>query len=495
MSTSLFYGIEIARRGIYASQTALNVIGHNVSNADTEGYTRQRVVTESVDPSQSGSRFAPLRGTKVGGGVSVQRIDQIRDQFIDREYRRENANTGMWETLTEQMGYIESMLNETGDTGISATLSTFFSNLSKLAQSTTSGEVRTTVQQSAINLTESFNHYYRQLTETRDGFNENVKTSVEEINNLLNNIAGYNRQIFSYELAGDSANDLRDKRNLLLDELSAMVDIEYHETNEGHLVVTVQGQEMVNHTSVNELTTTHDTTTGVDTVVFSKGGAVFNYGGGKLYAYTQLRDGDTADNMGVPYILESLNTLARTMAEEFNKINAAGWTLADDKNESRQGVNFFDDQGGDYSLVNAGNFKLSTELLESANNIACSTEKVILDNTAGSTQSGNNKNILAMLELVDSKTVPTVGGFESYLKSMVGRVGIESANCQTRYGGQLSVQGNLETRRQAVSSVSVDEEMISLIKTQRTYAAVSRVITTIDEALDVIINKTGTVGR
>lgn len=495
MSNSLFYGIEIARLGIYASQTAYNVIGHNVSNADTEGYTRQRVITTSIDPSSLSTRLASLAGGSIGGGVSVQRIDQIRDEFLDREYRRENSDLGQYETLTEQMGYIESILNETGDSGISTMLSEFFTTLSKLSQNPTSSEVRTTVQQKAINLAETFNQYYSQLKESQDTFNKNVGTTVDSINSILGNIASYNRQIFNAELGGDTANDLRDKRNLLLDELSKTIDIEYYVNSDGHLVVTSHGNELVNHITADKLQATVNGSTGFYDISFEDSGTSYTPESGKLAAYLRLRDGSSADDMGVPYMINSLNTLARSLAREFNAINSTGYTMPYGTSASVTGVDFFEVPSGGYNDITAGNFQLSSELMESANNIACSTEQIVLDSTTGSTNSGNNENVLAMLELADSNSLSDVGSFDGYLKSMVARVAVESANCETRYEGQQAVMENLTTRRQSMSSVSIDEEMINMIKTQHAYAAASRVISAVDDALDVLINKTGMVGR
>lgn len=495
MSNNLFYGIEIARTGIYASQTAYDVIGHNVSNADTEGYTRQRVITTSIEPSSLGTRLASLAGNSIGGGVNTERIDQIRDEFLDREYRRENSDLGQYDTLTEQMSYIESVLDETGDTGISSVLSDFFTALSELSQDPTSSEVRTTVQQDAINLTEAFNHYYEQLTKSQSTFNDDIQTTVDNINSMLDNIASYDKQIFNFELGGDSANDLRDKRNLVLDELSKAIDIDYYTDSDGHLVVTSHGEVLVNHITADKLEVTTNATTGFYDISMEDSGASYEPESGELAAYIRLRDGDTADNMGVPFIINSLNTLAGSLAQEFNTINAAGYTMPDDTNTSVTGVNFFEVPAGGYGDLTAGNFAVSTELMDSANNIACSSKQIALDSTTGSTQSGNNENVLKMLDLADSKTLATVGSYDGYLKSMVASVGIESANCKTRYEGQENVMENLDTRRQSVSSVSIDEEMINMIKTQHAYEASSRVISAIDDALDVLINKTGMVGR
>ena len=174
-------------------------------------------------------------------------------------------------------------------------------------------------------------------------------------------------------------------------------------------------------------------------------------------------------------------------------INAQGYTVPYGDSASRKGVNFFAVPSGGYGQITAGNIRLSDELLESANNIACSDSEIGLD--AQGSQSGNNKNILKMLALVEADDLADVGSFEGFLKSTVVEVAHVSASFQTLSDTQYSMMENLETRRQSISSVSIDEEMINMVKAQHAYAAASRMITAIDEALDVLINKTGVVGR
>ena len=141
----MFYGIEIARRGLMVSQQAMTLTGHNISNASTEGYTRQRLVIESLYPSTQ-QRFG--RGVTIGGGAEVTKIDQVRSQFIDRQLRDEYATFGQWTTRAEEMYFIESILNETEEEGtISAALANFFKSLDELTTDVASGGYRTSVQQ------------------------------------------------------------------------------------------------------------------------------------------------------------------------------------------------------------------------------------------------------------------------------------------------------------------------------------------------------------
>jgi len=493
----MFYGLEIARRGLMVSQQAMTLTGHNISNANTEGYTRQRLVIESLYPNTH-QRFG--KGVTIGGGAEVTQIDQVRSQFIDRQLRDEYAALGQWATRSEEMQFIESILNETQETGtIAKSLADFYASLGKLATDPASGGYRTNVQQNALKLCQSLNYYYNQLVDLQNTYNDSMSVTVDTINNLLTRIAGYNKEILAYELGGQKANELRDNRNLLLDQLSQLVNISYREDTDGRLIVTVEGTELVNHTTTTLLTAVPDQTgivsgePGFYSIYYEGTTTEFQYSGGELQAYKDLRDSDSVDNIGIPYLLNCLNTLAQTLAQEFNAVHQTGYTVPIGTGTSLTGINFFAVPAGGYADITAGNISLSAEVLADVNNIAASSEPI--DLSAADPQEGNNIKALEMFALTYSTNIGTIGSFDGYLRDFVVKLGISSEGAQETAASQNIIIENLETRREAISGVSVDEEMINLIAFQYAYAAASRVLTAVDDALDVLINSTGRVGR
>lgn len=494
-----FYGLEIAKSALTISQRAITLTGQNIANANTVGYTRQRFVTQAIDPAALASRFGNLETGAIGGGVEVQILDQIRNDFIDRELRRESASLGQWETRTEELEFIETLLNETSNNSISKTLADFFNSINELFMDPVNEEIRTNVQQNAIKLSETFNHYYDQLVALQNTLNDTMKVTTDRINDLLTNIADYNKQVYAYELGGDQANDLRDKRNVLLDELAVLVNIESVETAAGHTIVTVDGVELVNHTTTTLLEARPDLTGVVSgeadyyEIYYAGTNTPFEYSDGELEAYRYLRDGNTVNEIGIPRILDNLNTLARSLALEFNTVHNTGYTMPYNAVLSHNGVDFFDVPSGDYNLVTAKTLALSSDVLASAYNIAASDR--LIDMSATNNQQGNNVIALKLVELTSRTDVTGVSNFENYLSSAIVELSIESAHCQKIYESQKVVSQNLENRRQSISGVSLDEEMIELVRYQHSYAAASRLITTIDEAMDVLINRTGMVGR
>ena len=483
---SLFYGLEIAKSGLNVSQQGISLTGHNISNANTVGYTRQRIIQNSVEPSSKLSRITSVSKSTIGGGVAITMIDQVRSQYLDRKFRNENATLGNYNMRAEELDYIETVVDELSSTGISKAMADFFKSVSELSGDPVNDEYRTNVQQNALKMAESFNHYYNELTDLQDTYNKNMNTTIIQINELLTSIATYNEQIFGYELSGEQANDLRDKRNLLLDELSGLIDISCEVDSQGRLSVVCNGTDLVNHTTTTLLETSENPTTGLYDIVYAGTTNDFIYTDGKLMAYKNLRDGNTSDNMGIPYILDRLNTLARSMATEFNAIHREGFTKPDGATESTNNVNFFDEPAGG---VTAGNFWLSAEILANVSNIAASSLKVT------DTMAGNNEIALVLADLSLSKNLANVGNFEEFLSSMTIELGIESAKWQTLSNSQIAIIDNLAVRKESISGVSLDEEMVQMMTYQHAYAAASRVLTAIDEALDVLINRTGTVGR
>ena len=492
----IFYGLEIARRGLSVSQQALTLTGNNISNASTKGYTRQRLVIESLYPGTS-SRYA--NGVTVGGGAEVTKIDQVRSEYIDRQLRDEYAALGEWNTRSEELQFIESILDETSESGsISTALSDFFDSMSELTTSPDSEEIRTNMQQNGIKLCETLNYYYDQLVDLQNSYNDAMSATVDTVNDLLTSIASYNEEIYAYELGGQQANELRDSRNSLLDQLSQLVDISYSEDSDGKLAVSVEGTVLVNHTDTTLLTAVANQTgvvsgeSGFYSIYLEGTTTEFTYSSGELQAYRDLRDGNSVDDIGVPYLLSSLNTLAQSLAQEFNAVHETGYTIPYGSGTSQTGIDLFEVPSGGYTDITAGNISLSDEVLESVYNIAASGEPV--DLTAADTQEGNNEVALELFALTTSSSLATVGNFEDFLKSFVVRVGISSASAQETSESQTTIAGNLEMRKESISGVSIDEEMINLISYQYAYSAASRVLTAIDESLDVLINSTGRVG-
>jgi flagellar hook-associated protein 1 FlgK len=489
-----FYGLEIAKTGLFASQRALYVTGHNISNANTVGYTRQRLTTSAIPPAYGNTKFAPVGKGKVGGGVEIEIVKQIRDAFLDMQYREETQQLGEWSSRADALRYIEDIFREPSDSGINTCIAELFNSFQELAKHPESYELRTIVRQEAIKLTETLGHYHSQLEKLQGQQRHEIEVTTMNINTIAENIKGLNDQIFKFEINGHPANDLRDKRNLLIDELSELINIEYGESPSGEFSITIDGEYLVNHTDSFELVEDADG--------FRIGSEEIEIVSGKLKGCLQMRDGDSENSIGIPYFIEKLDDIAKALVFEFTSIHRDGYTLPINGTTSETGINFFVYDGYDETEpfdinalvagVTASNIQLSTKIAENVEYIAASSNPIDVDNPL---EIANSKNIDEICKLRDSKEIEFIGSYEGFLKSVIADLAVETSHAEKMLEGQNILIENIQFNRESTSGVSIDEEMTQMIRYQHSYAAASRMITTIDEALDTLINRTGIVGR
>lgn len=307
---STFFGLTIGKTGLYASSAALNTTVHNASNATTKGYSRQVVNTQAGTPVSVYSR-AGMSGT----GVTVTSIERERNIYYDEKYRTSNTAYGCYKAQEYYLSAIETYFKETDSNakGITSSLSNFYTSLEDLKNNPSDSTTRTAVKEAANNLTEYINYLAQSLQNVQQEANTDIKTTVERINSIASQVATLNKQINTLELQGGAANDLRDQRDLLIDELSEYCNVSVNEiyvgddtTSMNQYVVKVDGVTLVDSYLYNtiELETEEDhvNMNDVDNLYKLKwnNGQEFNMSsptlGGKLQALLQVRDGNDGSN-------------------------------------------------------------------------------------------------------------------------------------------------------------------------------------------------------
>lgn len=506
MSRSTFYGLEIGKTGLFVSQNQLDTTGHNMSNASTVGYTRQRVSTEALPPAV-GTKFVAedIRATS-GRGVSTINIDQVRNPFLDYQYRKENSQTSCLSTKEQYFTYAESLFNNELDemdksTGLMNVFKGFYNSLYTLTEAPADQEMRANVKENAIKLTQSFNYYYSKLMEQQDTLNESVRVSVIEINEISNQIAELNKQIYTFEVNGAKANDLRDKRNLLLDNLSGIVKIDTYEDINGQLVVRTGGRTLIHHGSASQLAVNKDFTNPIEGEPNLYGvywadaegnptPAALTIEGGALKGYLAIRDGNSDYEVGIPRIMKLLDGVVEKVVKQVNEVHRKGYNIPTPTETTRNGIDFFDPNS-----LRAKDMKVSSDIMTSVMNIAVSDMPVSVNGEAND-QKGNNKIALELVGLItktDAEGKPD--NLNSIYKEMLNTISLELNNIHNNTDTQTLMLSHIDDQRASISNVSIDEEMTNLIRFNHAYKAASRVITTMDEGLDVIINQMGKVGR
>lgn len=235
-----FSSYEIARSGLFASERALYVTGHNISNVNTAGFSRQQVIISAATPENSG-KFP------MGLGATIEQIRQIRSAFLDNVYRTENVLLGYQETRLKTINDIESIIGEPMTEGLQTVLNQFWDSWNELSKNPESLTVRALVRQRANALVEQFNHTGEQLNKLQDDLSSEIKVRIDEINSLSSKIADLNIKILKVENSGDEANDLRDERSTYIDRLSKLVNIDVTERQDGMVDIDIAGRFLVTH--------------------------------------------------------------------------------------------------------------------------------------------------------------------------------------------------------------------------------------------------------
>lgn len=504
---STFLGFNTVRSGLYASQRSLDIIGHNIANVNTPGYTRQRLEQAASFPMS-----LPGGQGMLGTGVDTLAIKQMRNEFLDYKYRSEVNSLGYWETKSDGLSFLEAIMNEPSNTGITTVLDELFASLQELSKPENSNNLttRALVRQNALTFTNSINHMYTQMENMVRDLNFDIATTVNSINSYADQIAILNEQIHRYEMGGSNANDLRDQRNLLIDELSKLVDIEVLEVTDINdktgnvgkkMVLQINGQPLVYHDKANKLDASTQVKSdffgemGVDLLInqvkWANGSSlnISSLKGGELKALVELRDGTGGKTKGVPYYIEQLNRFTQVFAEEMNKIHSTGYGL-----NGETGYLFFTANGTSTEAaktagapkINAKNIGVSLDL-EDPNKIAAASDLSLLP--------GDGSNVLKMAELRGDLGMFKEGKPEDFLKSLISNLGVDSQEAIRNTRNQLVLVDLINTEKQSISGVSMDEELSNMVRFQHAYNASARMITTMDEMLDVIINRLGLVGR
>ena len=229
---STFMGLETSKRGLTTQQSALYTIGHNIANANSLGYTRQRVNLEASKGYPATGLNAATGVGQIGTGVQAGSVQRVRDQFIDRQYRQETSKLGYWDARSTAISQMEDIMAEPSDYGLNESLNQFWSSLQDLNTSPESEATRKVVVQKGIAIAESFNYISSQLTQIQDNIASEIGVLSSDSNSILKQIASINEQIQTIEPNGYMPNDLYDARDVLIDELAAYypIDVSYKKT-------------------------------------------------------------------------------------------------------------------------------------------------------------------------------------------------------------------------------------------------------------------------
>ena len=250
---STFAGLQLGLRALQAHQMGLSVTGHNIANANTEGYSRQRITLVPSNPYTAPSFNRPRTPGQMGTGVEVAEIKRVRDEFIEMQLRMESQTTGQWQVLMDGYEQIEMIFNEPSDTGISSSLTAFWKSWQQLSLTPADLAARAVVRQTGALLADGISHTYTQLHRYREEIDGAIGVKVNRINYLAQQIADLNKQIVAVTVSGDHPNDLLDARDLLVKELAQITNIQAVTDEELQIHISVSGSSLVQGSHVSTL--------------------------------------------------------------------------------------------------------------------------------------------------------------------------------------------------------------------------------------------------
>lgn len=442
-AVSTFLGLQTALRGLVAQQRALDTTGHNVANANTDGYSRQVAELTTSLALTLPNATAQGQTADIGTGVDVAAYQRIRDQFLDAQYRAQSMQLGYHETTADSLDQAQLSLAEPGDTGLESQLSKFWSAWGDVANSPDGSAARQALLDQATTVANTFNQIDSQLATvgSQAAAQYTAETGAQgEVVQDANELAGLNGAIKAAVLVGDRPNDLLDRRDMLLDQLSKLSQVSTTDNADGTIDVAFGNITLVSGTTVNWPDATFNPTTG-------KLGALndLSKAGGTIDSYRSALDG-----------------AAKKLADTVNGVYNPSAT---------PGANFF---------------SYTTGSEASTLSVAVASTSALV--TSSDPTAPNNNDIALAVGALRS------GAADSAYSGFVSRIGSDAADSKRQQDNAQTLVDSVDDRRKSVSGVSLDEEMTNMVRYQRGFQASSRVLSTMDDMLDTLINRTGSVG-
>jgi flagellar hook-associated protein 1 len=447
---STFMGLETNLRGLLAQQQALDVTSHNIANASTTGYSRQTaVLVASPAYAMPGVSTAPAGAGQLGTGVDVAAYQRIRDSFLDVQYRAQSMLQGQAQANQDGLQQVQLAFNEPTSSGISGLLANYWSAWQNLSNNPEDMGTRQALAQSASSLADGFTSLSGQLTTLQSQTSQNVSDTITQANSFGAQIAQLNLTISKLEVAGDTPNDLLDQRDVLLDKLSALGNVSTTPGANGSLDVSFGGASLV--TAATSSTLAESNLTGLTS--------------GKLQGLITLRD------TTIPGYQTQLNTIASTLISKTNTQSGLGFDL-----NGNPGGAFF-------TGTDASNIAVNPALVSNPSLIAASSTGAV----------GDSGNALAIADMQHTNVIGSSTIDVAYTQ-LVTQVGSDVQQATNQVDTTTALVNALQSSRQSVSGVNLDEEMTNLITFQRGYQASARALSAMDSMLDQLINRTGRVG-
>ena len=462
--------LQIGLSGMAAAKAGVATAGHNIANANTEGYSRQKVQLETERPQQKGR-------ITYGAGVKTAGVFRTNDEYITRQIRKANRELVQHQEKDMVLKQVEDVFNEMGGDGLNRLVAKLFNGFRALSNEPENGALRQSVRESTAAVVNEFHRLRGEVVDVQHHIDARLEAYSREANSIAEQVKDLNLKIKSIEMGGGSPNDLLDKRDLLLKKLGSYVEISVHKDEQGNVSVDMAGVgpwvagPEVNKISVNRSPADKEGKPEGALDIHSESSlsstVTHRLRGGKMGALLEARD------QVLSTVLNRLDDLAYGMVKSINAIHKQGVT-----NEGQTDVNFFKDLP---QKERAAEFiDLSDAIRDNVNNIATGMS---------ASASGDNRVMLALSELQNAKIMNNgKSTMDDWYDSIVSDVGVASASNREGMNQQKDILNQLNKMHDQVSGVSIDEETTNLMQFQHAYDASAKVIQVADELLKTVLD-------
>ena len=509
-------GFESARRAIFANQKSIDIVGNNLSNVNTAGYTRQRVDRAAMIMSSSGSRVASSSIALQGQGVETLGVSQTRDSFLDKRFRDEYSNAGYHGQTASMLEGVQNALgdgaNITDEAGLYGAITSIYESLNDFMKDPTMDSQANIVMSSFKNMTQVLHQIDSQLTNVATQYTEDLGVDIDRVNDIAAQISHLNEMISKDSSVVANAgnehyrpNELMDQRNLLIDELASYGNIAVSDNADGSTTIKMGEHTIVDGSECDSLilSTNDDGSVGIN---WRSDNGVLDTSGGTLISSVHYLNGSgknaqTSNDepyQGIPYYRQQIDAFARELA------NVANHTIPIAGEDGKPKIDPVTNEIMYKTLIGAKTDDGTT----SSDNITASNIKISDQWTDGGPgyfiyskdETVEDYAQELAIKLTESKHTFSSygetyeGTFMDFEVNLLGKLGSDISFHAGRQNAYATVADDFLNQRDSISGVSSDEETADMIKYQKSYEAASRVMTVLDELLDVVINRMGRAG-
>ncbi len=444
--------LDISKNSLLVYQKALAVTSNNISNANNPYYSRQIVVFGTETPDY-------LTGLSIGSGVKIDDIFRAKNQILENQILGYNQKYSYADKQESILQGLESLLSEPTDSGISNLIQNFFNSFEQLANNPTSTPLRLNVIQAAQMLSSKYQNVYEGFQQNKIQLKQETNETVTVINNYAEQINLLNKQIYESRIKGNEANDLLDKRDEVIDKLSKIVNINVSIDKDNVANVSIGGVFAVDKIQFTKFKLSE--IDGKLTLTNEEGSAKVLLNTGELSAVVKTY------NSTIPDYLKQLDTIGEAIVKAVNDIHSKGYSITDPQ---VTGINFFE-------KYDTGSLVINSDITKDPNLISVSSDTTI----------GNNEIAKQIASLKDQKILNglTIGeNYSSFINNIANTIQQNQQNVDT----YDLVLNQLNQQKASYSGVSVDEEMMNIIKYQRSFDASAKLVSVADQLLETIIN-------